>query len=416
MKKDSQLSLFGEGIKFTPSTKEFKVENFKSAGFLISDKKKPAKRKSRADGIYLPEDGRKPVTYGLRFEDKRQRIPSWALPKISTKREDVLRIINENLEIGLDFEYNPSTRRLSIVGVANKTECAACWWDKDIGHALLRAIDPFGLANERLSLRPSFVGHYVLGADKPVLEEAMGVETPLWLWEDSMITHYLCASQLSKAPGKADDGEGGLGFMNLGFAGHLWTHIHQWKTCAGLHCEAQILENFPCPSHCPRSYCAVDAWVGLEVFNNCKLFMEEKGIPWRVYEEHKELALNFCLAAEKRGIHVDLEFAHRLEKEMERKKEELFPKGNPRFNPRSNIQVVKFFEKNGVALKANDKGTIEQVLEELIYEKHGFSTIGEMGEDVEMDEVTQALYDLYLYKTMGKGTDAWVAEKYIRYD
>ena len=173
----------------------------------------------------------------------------------------------------------------------------------------------------------------------------------------------------------------------------------------------------PCPSHSVFQYCAVDSWAGLEVFNQCTDFMSTKGIPRRVYDEHKELALNFCLAAEKRGMFVDMDYARKLEGEMEKKKEELFPKGNPRFNPRSNIQVVKWFEKNGIKLAANDKATIELTLESVLFDKYGFSSLKEFEEDdFELDEVTKALYDLYCFKAMGKGTDAWVAEKYITYE
>lgn len=404
--KKNQLSLFDES-KFSLSTKEFKEESAKFAGFSLSIPKKSApKRKSRADGIYLPEE-KKPLTYGLRFEDKRQRIPEWALPKISTFREDVLRIINENDEIGLDFEYNPTTRYLSIIGVAAGNECAACRYDKQLGAALLKKIKN---PNSR------FIGHFVLGADKPVLEESMREETPLWLWEDSMIVHYLCHAELAKAPGKEADGDGALGFNSLGFAGHLWTSVHQWKSCPGMYCEAQLDPNFPCPAHAPQSYCAVDSWVGLEVFNRGLEFMEGKGIPKRVYDEHKELALNFCLAAEKRGMYVDLDYARKLETEMEKKKDELFPKNNPKFNPRSNIQVVRWFEKNGIKLSGNDKATIELTLESHLFDNYGITSIGEVDEETELDDVTRMLYDLYTFKAMGKGTDAWVAEKYITYE
>jgi len=403
--KKQQLSLFSpeEGTKFTPTLKETKNESLVAKGFILSPKSaKTFKRKSRADGIYLPDE-KKPLTYGLKFEDKRQRIPEWALPKISLSRQRVLEIIEETDSMGLDFEYNPTTRKLSIVGVANKTECASCKWDKEIGAALIK---------KSKNPKTRFVGHFVLGADKPVLEEAMEEETPLWLWEDSMIAHYLCASSLAKAPGKEADSDGALGFMSLGFAAHLWTNLIQWKECRGLYCEG------PCPSHDVFGYNAVDSWAGLEVFDNCVGFMSTKGIPMRVYEEHKELALNFCLAAEKRGMIVDLDYARKLEDEMEKKQENLFPKGNPRFNPRSNIQVVKWFEKNGVKLAANDKGTIELALEARIHETLGLTSIGEIDDESEamMDEVTRALYDLYIFKSMGKGTDAWVAEKYITYE
>jgi len=395
--KKNQLSLFDES-KFSLTPKEERKEALKFHGFAIDNKKAAPKRKSRADGIYLPEE-RKPLVYGLRFEDKRQRIPEWALPKISTSKEDVLRIINENNEIGLDFEYNPTTHYLSIAGVASTTECAACRYDREIGQALI---------DKSKNTKTRFIGHFVLGADKPVLEEAMGIETPLWLWEDSMIAHYLCKAELAKAPGKEADGDGALGFMGLGFAAHFWTHLVMWKECRGLYCEG------PCPSHSVFQYCAVDSWAGLEVFNQCMDFMSTKGIPRRVYDEHKELALNFCLAAEKRGMYVDMDYARKLEGEMEKKKEELFPKGNPRFNPRSNIQVTKWFEKNGIKLAANDKATIELTLESVLFDKYGFSSLKEFEEDdFELDEVTKALYDLYCFKAMGKGTDAWVASKYI---
>lgn len=748
--KKTQLSLFSpEESKFTPTLKESSIGAKISHGFLPTSgtvKKAPPKRKSRLDAIYLPED-RKPKTYALEFNEKRQRFLPGSLPLISRSREDVVRIIRENKRIGLDFEYNPSRHYISVVGVAVGNECAACKWDDEIGQLLLKSAKEGGI----------FVGHFVLGADKPVLEEAMNCTTSLETWDDSMVAHYLCMphlcvrgdtkviladgstksienivskqidcevkcidektgeivssrilnyfrsprgerrivklspstylrsvrpaayvtedhkiltdrgwriaseivgttvnvrsryrnfaniqknvlagmllgdSYLSKSknalsffngpeqkeyldykreifaefdvypsvqpngvtrhcfntvpeiktididsfvtenfnffsllfwylddgtkqakgginissrsrsheenvklvkliqerlgisddevwlrespsgrtaivfsaayskrlcaafsryapecmhyklleegsgpfdkasvlaefrakygkevehyyptevtwstprnnngcvgdrtvycleteygnfltvggvvsncklPGKSDDGEGGQGFMGLQFAAFFWTNVSGgYKEDRGLFCEG------PCPSHDVFGYCAVDAYVGLEAFDRCMDYMDTIGIPRRVYEEHKELALNFCIAAQKRGIFVDLEFAAKLEKEMEKKKEALFPKKGGRFNPRSNIQVLGWFKKHDITLAANDKKTIEDTLEEVLFEKYGV-TIGEVGEDLEMDEVTQALYDLYLHKCSGKGLDAWISEKYLTY-
>jgi len=401
--KKNQLSLFeADEVKFTPTLKESSTVAKISHGFLPTSgyvKKAPPKRKSRLDAIYLPED-RKPKTYALEFNEKRQRFLPGSLPLISRSREDVVRIIRENKRIGLDFEYNPSRHYISVVGVAVGNECAACKWDEEIGQLLFKSAKEGGI----------FVGHFVLGADKPVLEEAMNCTTSLETWDDSMVAHYLCKCELAKAPGKADDGEGGQGFMGLQFAAFFWTNVSGgYKDCRGLHCEG------PCPSHSVEMYCAVDAYVGLEAFDRCLEYMDTIGIPRRVYEEHKELALNFCLAAQKRGIFVDLEFAAKLEKEMEKKKEALFPKKGGRFNPRSNIQVLNWFKKHDITLAANDKKTIEDTLEEVLFEKYGVP-IGEVGDDLEMDEVTQALYDLYLHKCSGKGLDAWISEKYLTYE
>lgn len=333
--------------------------------------------------------------------------PKWAFPPIGSETE-VIQLLYSSNRIGIDFEFYPGTLRPSIIGVASPTQAAACRWKGEIG-AVTKAL------HDAVSRGAKFVGHFVLGADKLVLEKALGIETPHTQWDDSMIRHYLCYAALTKSPGKTES-EGALGFMNLGSAAHLWLGIANWKNCRGNHCTG------PCPKCSVFNYCAVDAWAGLRISDLAIIDMERKGIPERVYTEHAEIAWEFCLTSEKHGIKVDVENLEKVDKEIETKKEALFPKdegGNySKFNPKSNIQVVEYFNKNGVKLKDNRKQTILDLCT-IIADDYGYETLKDFIEvppenRPEISPIEQDLMDLFMFKDSGKGVDPWFGSKYLR--
>ena len=140
-------------------------------------------------------------------------------------------------------------------------------------------------------------------------------------------------------------------------------------------------------------------------------------IPEYIYAEHSYLAYHFCLAAEKRGMRVDIVNLPRIAEEIESAKEALFPVGS-KFNPRSNKQVLEWFNDRKYKLKDNSKDTIYNCLEQRLGE-YGFESYTEFEDTPEdtlpaFDEITSTLRDLYYYKSSGKGVDPWFGEKYLR--
>ena len=257
-----------------------------------------------------------------------------------------------------------------------------------------------------------FVGHNVLSADKPVLELTLGIKTPPEQWIDSMILHYLCYASLCKQPGKGDPDEGALGFNSLGFASHLWTFLPSYKACRGVGCFG------PCPRHQVNQYCAIDAWAGEQICKFAKDFMRERCIPWRVYEEHAYIAFHFCLAAEKRGIDVDVQVVKNLDKRLAEEKERLFPqvgKVHERFNPRSGKQTKEWFGERGLKLDDTERGTIQQTLEKRLFEGYNYNTLEDLeaDESAKLTEVDQALFDLFTFKDLGKGSKSWFDPKFF---
>ena len=203
-----QLSLF-ENPK-GPTTQQFREELMRefraSKGEYIKEAAKKRKR-NRGDSIFLPEDGR---AYQDSFAVQPvYEYPEWCFPPVSTKPESVEAILNEAIlcaaagsgpvRVGLDFEFSPEKHKISIIGVANTREAAACRWEPDFLRLLYRCVD-MGVV---------FVGHWVLGADKFELENAAreaglpellarpnGYLTPRGAWLDSMGLHYLCNQAL----------------------------------------------------------------------------------------------------------------------------------------------------------------------------------------------------------------------------
>ena len=422
-----QLSLFENPQG--PTVAQFKdqlVAEFRAQkGAYLQEAKKKRKR-NRADSIFLPEDQR---AYQDSFAVQPvYEYPQWCFPPVSTKPESVKHIlmeaifdsaykeVNGPVRIGLDFEFSPEKHKISIIGVANQAEAAACRWDDSFLPLLYAAVDA-GVV---------FVGHWVLGADKFELENAAreaglpellarpnGYLTPHGAWLDSMGLHYLCNQALCKAPGKEQDEEGSLGYMGIGSALFLSSSIPAgYKHCRGTGCTG------PCPKCRVFDYCAVDAYSGLLIAENYLALMQEKNIPFSCYEKWAELTLDVCLRAESRGLLVNKPFLDGFDKELEKTKAELFPYENSAykyFNPQSGKQIIDYFADRGVPLRdshgkaSSTKNVILGALERELT-KYGFRDVAEFeGSDdqVVLSEVDELLYKLFLYKDTGKDSTAW---------
>lgn len=419
-----QLSLFEnpQGPTATQFRDELVREFRAQKGAYLQEAKKK-KRRNRGDSIFLPEDQR---AYQDSFlVQPVYPYPEWCFPPTSTKSEDVTAILRGALEmaalgakprIGLDFEFSPEKHRISIIGVADLAQAAACKWSDDFLPLLYKCIDE-GVA---------FVGHWVLGADKFELENAAreaglpeilkrptGCVTSRDAWLDSMGLHYLCNQALCKSPGKEADTEGSLGYMGIGSALFLSSYIPPgYKSCRGVGCTG------PCPRERVFDYCAVDAFSGLVIAENYLKVMHQKSIPFSCYEKWAELTMDVCLRAETRGLLVNKPFLDNFDTEMEKKKEGLFPYENSAykyFNPQSGKQIIDFFHERGIPLRdargkgSSTKGVILSALETEL-EKYGFRELSEFehsDDQVVLSEVDELLYKLFLYKDTGKSSEAW---------
>lgn len=403
--KPIQTTLF-DISEIPPSTHEQFKEALKKE---FIEKKKPAlapKTSLRGDRFIYYKGTENPIQSSFLVTPVKPYPPE-TFPKIGGETE-VIQLLYSGDRLGIDFEFYPGTLRPTIIGVANTSHTAACRWDGKPG-AITNAL------RDAVSRGVTFVGHFVLGADKLVLEKALGIETPHTQWDDSMIRHYLCYASLCKAPGKVES-EGALGFMGLGTAAHLWLGIPNWKSCRGNSCTG------PCCRCRVFDYCAVDAWAGLRIAALATEDMKAKNIPEQVYTEHAYIAWNFCLQAEKNGIKIDTENLQRVDKEIEDKKEALFPQNADgtyaKFNPRSNLQVIEYFNKNGEKLKNNQKQTILDRCS-IIAEEYGFESLKSFletpeNERPEVEPLEKDLLDLFLFKDSGKGIEPWFGPKYLR--
>lgn len=424
-----QLSLFANPAG--PTEQQFKEQllaEFRAEKGAYLEEAKKKRRRNRGDSIFLPEDGRA-------FQDSFTiqpvyEYPEWCFPRISTKSDDVLAILTaakwaavrgeEAVRVGLDFEFNPDKHRISIIGVAALERAAACKWDDSFLTTLYDCIDE-GVV---------FVGHWVLGADKFELENAAktaeiksiflrkdGYLTPTSAWLDSMGLHYLCNQALCKAPGKESDQDGSLGYMGIGSATFLHSRIPAgYKHCRGVGCTG------PCPRCRVFDYCAVDAYVGLEIAEACLRDMQEKNIPFSCYEKWAELTMDVCLRAERRGILVNKPFLDGFDKELEKKKAELFPYENSaykHFNPQSGKQIIDYFNDRGIPLRdsrgknSTQKQVVLAALENALA-KYGFRELSEFensDDQVVLSDVDELLYKLFMYKDTGKDSGAWFSQE-----
>lgn len=313
--------------------------------------------------------------------------------------------------LGIDFEFNPKTEKPSILGISVRNLAAAVKWEPNQARKTLEWCIKNGI---------KLVGHSVIGADKPVLEKALGIKTTLDMWEDTMVEHYICHHDFTKNTAKDDDGEGSLGLMNLYVMASMTTNAYQWKICRGRACDG------PCPKHNVFEYCAIDSWAGIEGHYVMQEEMKQMGVPHHFYRELMELS-EVCDQMERQGLRINIPYIEKLNVEMEEAKDKIFEYeevGKNRyykeFNPRSSDQIITWFKARGENYKTTDIKYIQKVLEK----KGADGEHGELAQYLQyldenferQDEVTRNLYKLYNYKKSGKGSDAWFDEKYRERD
>jgi DNA polymerase I-like protein with 3'-5' exonuclease and polymerase domains len=330
-------------------------------------------------------------------------------PPIYRDKAGVLAILKDPVAqqgIGLDLEFNPTSGRPSILGVSNRKATSGVPWDSSLAREVVETAT---------RLQTPIVGHSVIGADRPILEGALGIETPLALWDDTMIRHYLCNPFLTKTPSKEEDDSdgdsGAAGYLNLWTMASLYTDLPQWKRCRGKACSG------PCPLHQPFDYCAVDSWAGLESKFGTAAEMAQKGIPESLFWDLSVLT-EITHKMETRGIKVDTAYVAELEKNFEAHKLEIFPLDDAGefspFNPRSPKQVIEYFKGKGIVLAETDKKAVKKALEKEC--KRRSIDFAGLAEAVELPEELDALYRLFEFKDAGKGLTSWFNERYLDKD
>jgi len=359
---------------------------------------------SRKSQIVLP--GNDSVQTGLFTSSTKEKY----YPKVYRDEGNYWRIVEQGIKegyLGLDFEF-PETYRASVVGVASKGQCCAIPATTNITSKTILPCLEKGI---------KLVGHSVIGAEQKVIKVTCGIDTPLSLYDDSMLRHYLLNADLAKAPDKTEaDDAGALGFMGLWTAASMVLLWPNWKQCQGMDCEQTI-----CPTHDVLGYCAVDAAASLEANYLQIKDLQKWKVPDKLYQELKELTY-IAQCMQEQGVRVNMQFVKEMEKKAGEYKSSLFDESKE-FNPRAPSQVVEWFKKNGIQLAGNDKVSIRRSLEKTA-EKYGYSTHDETGKfslealelSATLPKELDALYRLYEYKSAGKGLDPWFGDKYIKND
>lgn len=88
---------------------------------------------------------------------------------------------------GIDLEFNARDLRPTIVSVTTPTFISTVRWSSEVAQILREDFQ---------KSQTQWVAHSGVSADRPVVEKALDIKTPLNSWEDSMITHYLCNQHL----------------------------------------------------------------------------------------------------------------------------------------------------------------------------------------------------------------------------
>lgn len=150
-------------------------------------------------------------------------------PQIYRDEEGFLKVLAGTTHgIGIDYEGKnlgqPGAANPTIIGVSNNHECAAVRCRPELVAKVYQ---------HALETGQKLVGHSVVGSDKPATEQVLGHCTPLEMWDDTIIRHYLAHPDLCKNPAKDedDDDAGAMGFMNLWAMASLHTDLSQWKIC-----------------------------------------------------------------------------------------------------------------------------------------------------------------------------------------
>ncbi len=362
--------------------------------------------------IHLPEEHQPKQLALFKAEVSNSSASLYPFPEVLRSEQGFDKVLYDAKDcLGIDFEFNSKNEKPSIIGIATRTSAASVPWSERLGR---KVVDH--CAKNAIKL----VGHSVIGSDRPVLEKALNIVTPIEAWEDTMREFYLCYQDFVKSSDKESDGEGSLGFMNLWVMGSMTTNAFNWKTCRGRACSG------PCPSHDVFGYNGVDAWVGVEGHYVLQAEMNRMKVPYQFYRELMEIA-EICDKMERRGIRVNLDYIDILRKDMEDAKDAIFSyteNGTKRyydtFNPRSSQQVIEWFGQRGLSLATADIKYVQKILEK----RAAKAEIGDLKDFVEhvetnphlYDEVTKELNKLYVFKSSGKGPDAWFDEKYRVHD
>ena len=146
--------------------------------------------------------------------------------------------------IGLDLEFDPATKTPKIIGIASSRRCSAIPWSETLASKLIF---------DCLETETRIAGHAVLSADRVVIAQALGVDVPASLWDDSMIAAYLDNQDFCAMPAKDEDSadKQTIGLMGLKTMGPLYTGLPQWKICRESACFG------PCPVHNEAWYCCL---------------------------------------------------------------------------------------------------------------------------------------------------------------
>lgn len=325
----------------------------------------------------------------------------------------VIRDAVRDSTLGLDFEFNPKTGKPSVMGVANLSPlCAAVPWSKDLASWMMGEVVDYDI---------KVVGHSSISTEKTLIERNLSDvcgHLATVRYEDTLIEHYLLNQDFCKATDKEED-EGSLGFMNLWCMASMTTDLPQWKICRGRACVG------PCPKHDVWGYCAIDAYASVEGHRVMQKQMKEYGVPYSLYRELIELS-EICYHMEQKGLRIDLPYIDRLNAQMDEAKENLFPhekEGKRRvykyFNPRSAEQIISWFGERGLNFQTTEKKYIQKVLERQgVKAGHGDLTgyLEYLAANPPEDETIAQLYNLYQFKSSGKGCDPWFGEKYRQED
>lgn len=359
-----------------------------------------------------------------------QRHNQWPTPEKSYNSViEVIEIAKSEGRLGLDLEYGPSGP--TIIGVASLKRCAA-WHYSDI------------LGRKALECGVPIAAHAGIGADKPVIERATGLVTPLEQWHDTMIKHYIVNPDLASVPKSItgedrDDSGVVLGLMNLWACTSLLHDLPNWKECIGS--DVCLRERRPCPEHDELSYCAVDSWAGLIDDYALDSEMERLGIPQSYYDFRAQLQ-SYCDKISKKGVLVSKDIIDSIEAAIQSRKATLFPcrlewtgkngktLKKPRkvwegpFNPNSPKAVLQWFKDNGIELSGKGgkpsmgKAVILKALEKCL-KKYGASFNVQSGElesenDVSLTEPEDMLLRLVQKTFSGKGLKSWFDPEYIQ--
>jgi hypothetical protein len=335
-------------------------------------------------------------------------------PTIQNNVEGIRRVLYEREgPIGLDLEYKEVKKDVyvpTVLGISAPDLCGAVAYTG----TLAREVVEVAKKSRRL-----LVGHNVVGADRPVLNDATGIVTELFDWGDSMLTHFLCNQDFSKSTYKEEEegDSGSLGFMGLWTAASMVTNVPNWKYCRQRSC---LHEN--CPTHDIYGYCGLDSWAGLMIYNANIKELQEFGVKDGVVADMMEIA-ELCHIMQERGIRVNRELVKELNAAIKKSKDSIFEyemvgkeKHFKNFNPNAPAQVQEWFAKHKIYLEKTDKRHIILELEKAA-NHYDCRSIDEFIEsDIPKSEVHQSLIDLYHYKESGKGLDPWFAEKYFGSD